>query len=301
MTTKNEKNDDTIKDNTDSNTNADKTSKIAEKLENLNSKHEDTATQDNNGHKFSPLLITLLVAIPIAGIIAYINMPESFNRLFSSSNNSSSSAPNPYTHPEMTNYAATNQWNRQQPEWVTQQRDDMEKRRAEFLKQNAGNYPQNPGAMEPPEPPQWVKDRQAEMPQWSKDGKMEAPQWVKDRQAEMPQWVRDRQAEMEREMAKYQQPNTYPNNRGYNWTPEPPAYMQHPGPNSYQQPNQPMIDNQAQAYQNPVNAYPPQGQGQNQYNNSYNYPVNPYYNAPYYYGPGPNYYGPYGWNGYRYR
>ena len=257
-----------------------KTNKVAEKLKAMGVMSSGKEKPVAEGRKISPLLITLLIAVPVVGAIAYVNMPGPFNQLASSVSNVFSTAPDQpapasgYDQSAMTASSAEDPWRRtdtlamnqsryQEPEWVIQRRADMEKRRLEFEQQNADRYSANQSASQPPEPPQWVQDRQAQMEQ--------------------------ERARYQQQRPMYQQPA----GRSYNGAPPSPAYMQHPG--SY--PNQ-LNNNTAQLpvpqNQPPANVNP---QYQRQYYNGRPHQVNrPYYNGPSY-GYGPNY-APYGWNAY---
>jgi hypothetical protein len=284
MTTKkdnnenNENNENVSSNKTDADVKSEKTNKVAEKLKTMGVMPSDKKESETVGRRFSPLLITVLVAVPAAAAVAYYTMPEQFNNLLSSINISSpASAPitqpeflnKPYVQPQVQEHPATgnaqaNTWGQaQEPEWVTQQRAEMEKRRVEFQKQYASRNTSNTQPMQPPEPPQWVKDRQAEI---------------------------------EQQMAQYQQRGShYPDNQTNYRAAQAPAYMQHPSMNPYNA--NPQFNPQTMQQQQPVNAPNPQGQqSQRPYYGPQNYPVNPYYyyNQPNY---GPNPYNrPYGWN-----
>ena len=290
MTTKNEKNESTATDDVensaekettaDASTESKKTNKVAEKLKAMGVMPSGKEKPETEGRRFSPMLITLLIAVPVVGFIAYANMPGPFNNLASSVSSVFSSAPeqsnpnNGYAQPQLpvqtaedprrrADTLAMNQSRYQQPEWVSQRRADMEKRRLEFEKQNADRYAANQTAMQPPEPPQWVKDRQAQM---------------------------------EQQRARYQQQRNMPQqpaNWRYNDAPQAPAYMQHPGMNPNQANNN-AAQLQAPQNQNPANVNP---QYQRQYYNARPYPVNPNYYNGQGYGYGPRNV-PYGWNGY---
>ncbi|MCW8911252.1 MAG: hypothetical protein OQK76_11610 [Gammaproteobacteria bacterium] len=282
MTTKKEKNanDDVdtaaeVENETDASTENTKSNKVAEKLKAMGVMSSGKKSADGEDRKYSPLLITVLIAVPVVGVIAYMNMPEKFNSLLSSvtssfSTSSESSASDTSYAPQMSaeslqdaNTLAWNQPQYQQPEWVKQQRAEMEKRRQEFEQQNADRYGARQVPSQPPEPPQWVKDRQKQMEQ--------------ERARYQQEWS-----------SRQQQP---PANWSYNGAPESPAYMQHPQMNSYQ-PNG-AAQPQMPQYQNPVNA---NAQAQRQYYNARPYPANPYYYNRPAYGYAPNV--PYGWNGY---
>ena len=289
MTTKNEKNESSATDDVevgaekettaDASAKSKKSSKVAEKLKAMGVMPSGKEKPETEGRRVSPLLITLLIAVPVVGFIAYSNMPGPFNKLAASvtsvfsSTAEQSNSDNSYSQPQLPVQSAEDPWRRvdtlamnqsryQQPEWVSQRRADMEKRRLAFEKQNADRYAANqPASQQPPEPPQWVKDRQAQM---------------------------------EQQRARYQQQRSMPQqpaNWRYNNAPQAPAYMQHPGMNPNQANNNTA---QPQANQNPANVNP---QYQRQYYNARPYPVNPNYYNGQGYGYGPRN-APYGWNGY---
>jgi len=116
--------------------------------------------------------------------------------------------------------------------------------------------------MTPTEPPQWVKDRQAEM-------EKQRAQYMKDMAEQQARWEENMKRN-QMQMNPYQQP---------------PANTQ---PYNAQQPPMPYQKNQQY---NPANQPPPQ-----YYNRQPMYNYGPNY-APNY---GPNY-APYGWQGNRYR
>lgn len=206
-------------------------------------------------NRASSILLALTVAIPAAGIVAYLAMPERLVQMYSSDNGRSSSdnvqfqAPYNPSAPASLSMADARGHRAETPEWVMQ-------RRAEFEKQRADSY----AARKPQlEQPQWVKDRQAQMEARRLElEKLNADNYAASRlMPEPPQWVKERQMLMEQERAKYQQ-----------WA-----------------------NNQPQQYPSPVQAYP-QNTGQ-QFYNGYPQPQNPYqynngpyngygqYNAPY--------------------
>jgi len=202
--------------------------------------------------KITPWLMIIIVAIPAASIIAYINMPEKFDDTLSSVSNSLSVSGNEENSGGMA-YPAANQNRYHDPEWVTQRRIAMEKRRAEFNKKNAERFALNNNA-------------------------------ANFNSVEPHQWVKDQQAKIKQEQARYQEQMTKQfadtrNNRM-------PEYMSRQGMNVPQMRavNQ---NNQAQYWQsqNLANAYP---QAPVPNYNGYAQPINPYYyNGPYYQ-PGPN-------------
>lgn len=322
MTTENEKNENSEENDSVANSENEKTSKVAEKLKTMgvmSSEKKDEPIDEpvvdepvNESRRFSPLLITMLVAIPAVAIIAYMNMPDQFNQWLSSITGSSSTASEQQDNPAIVNaYAQTPQtqmpqrqasvnavgdrWNRpgyqsQEPQWVAQQKADMEKRRLEFQKQNpepewlvaqrADMEKRRLAFLKQNPEPEWVTKQRADMEKRRLEfEKQNSARYGADwrQPAEPPQWVKDRQAEMERDMARYQEnARNHSNGSAYNRAPE---YMQHPRVNSYQQ-NGAGVNNRMQPRQNqnPVQAYP---QAQRQYYNTYNYPPNPYYyNVP---------------------
>jgi len=234
----------------------------------------------------SESLTTATVATeePPATAVAQSQTPvDSVSRL----NQSPASGLNPYQQPEWVakQRAETEQRRLEfqkrnpEPEWVKKQRAEMEKYQAGYQRQNTDNYAANGRqAWVPPEPPQWLKDRQVKI-----------EQEMTRRQQEMEKYQQE-MAKQQREWASQVE------NRPYNVAPQRPNYMRHPRMNPYQQ-NQNVANNQMQPQQNPANVYHPQQR--NNYN-SYNYRAMPrYYNNPYFYGYGPNI-PPNGWNGYRY-
>lgn len=103
--------------------------------------------------KLSPLLMTLIVAIPAAAIVAYINMPQKIGGSQGEGSNAGVTYQTQASSPSAANWSRS-----QQPEWVAEHRAKMEKRRAEFEKKNEAKRTQT-------EAPQWVKDQQAKMQQ----------------------------------------------------------------------------------------------------------------------------------------
>lgn len=328
MTTKNEKNDDKApKDD-------EKSKKVTEKLKTMGVMSPDKNQEDKvdkvdkveivakEERRISPLLVTLLIAIPLAGFIIYLNMPDQFNKWTSyltgssSSSSSASAATDSATGISSTDSQLAfqnGQWDRpisststgagtgtgssqdQQAQWIENQRADMEKRRQAFEDSNPV--------------PDWVKKQREESDLRRQEFEKQqaenyAANWSRQPvQPEPPQWVKDKQAEMEREMANYQKNwSNQANPQAYNSAP---GFMRHPGMNPYQQNgpgnysyqqqprSQPQQQQQQRQIQNPANGY---AQPQRQYYNSYNYPPNPYYNAPYNgYHPNNTPYGRYGY------
>lgn len=211
--------------------------------------------------KLTPLMLTLLVAIPSAAIVSYINWPDQLDELVGSAHDSRNTLDNSGMPTDASQQVAANpsmeNWARPQPpEWVAQHRTEMERRRAEFEKQNAEKFSANDGSSNfaAPEPPQWIKEQQARM---------------------------------EQERARYQEQMAKQRSAVNNMSPE---YMMQPGMSRPQMGGMP-ASNQGAVWQNqnPAYVYP---QIQQPYYNGYPQPVNPYNNAPYYYGP---YGAPYGY------
>jgi hypothetical protein len=293
MTIENEKNENSDNDSEDSVVENDKTNKIAEKLKKMGVMPSDKKSSEEKTSRFSPLLITVLLAIPAAGVVLYLYMPDQVNQFAKSLYSSPSvfdeqakpkqlteKAQEPVRQLASQNYQSeVNRWNRPpQPQWVNQQHADMEKRRLEFEKKSTANNRRSTSS--PVETPQWVKDRQADIAKYQ--------QQIEKYQQEM--------AKYQQEMATKQQQwaaeqASWINNRAQ----QQPGYMKHPQMNNYQQnfngPNKQM----QQANPNAVN---PNQQNQRRHYNTYNYPPRPYFNNGPFYGPGSGPV-PYGWRGYR--
>ena len=213
-------------------------------------------------------MMVLIVAVPAGAIVAYIAMPEQLNELLLLPNAVENKESNNFqAHQQIPVYPSAGSLNRtQEPEWLTQRRAEMDKRRSEFKKYNADHRAANRNSSEPP---QWVKDRQAQMEQRRAEfEKQNADNYAVNRNpSEPPQWVKDQQALMQQEQEKYQQQWAKRSaDMPYNRAPNQPGYMANPGMNAYQPPVN--------------NAYV---QNQRPYYNGYAQPVNPYYynNAPY--------------------
>ena len=258
MTSKNElginaensgENDDSVKkENNDKSNNQDSVS---------SSKQQD----DKKSSWASPMLITIVLALSVVAAIVYVYMPDEFNRYLSSddSSNSSDVATSDTQNNGQQQFSdapnsmvmnGTSQANHQ--DWAAAQRADFEKRRAEFQQRNAVNY-DTQWASKPPEPPQWVKDRQVEI---------EKQRAVMEKQRE--QYIQ--------EMVKQQ--NRWANNQGYN-QPVQNAYQQNTAVNnrSHLQPQQftPYGHNQAyNPYYRQARPYYPQAPMYN--NRAYGYP-----------------------------
>lgn len=247
----------------DSSAENEKTEKIAEKLKDMGMMGEDKKPVESKSSNFSPLLLTILVVIFAAGVLAYLDNQGQFDDLQSPFSNSTSSSEvydgGLASQPQTSPYANAAKWNRpQEPEWVAQRRAEMEKRRAEYEKQRTEQFASNNN---------------------------EANHFAS---SEPPQWVKDQQAKMKREQAKYyeqwaKQSAEMANNRV-------PGYIRQPDMNRPQAGGM-IPGNQMPAWQNQrlANTYQPMP---GQYNNGYAQPVNPY-NTPYY-GNGP-YNVPYGY------
>ncbi|MCW8922320.1 MAG: hypothetical protein OQK69_01635 [Gammaproteobacteria bacterium] len=184
-------------------------------------------------YKLSSILMAMIVAVPAGMIVAYVAMPDQLNEMFSTTSAVESQQLNVYQMPpQMPAQVASENFNRnQEPEWVAQQRAEMEKRRAEFDKKNAASR----AAAE----------------------------------AEMPQWVKDQQAFMKKEQERQQEWAKRSAGQAYNVQPNMPGYMNNAGVNAYQQnPGQyyngyPQPINPYNNYNVPYNAYgsyyPPYG------------------------------------------
>lgn len=169
-------------------------------------------------------------------------------------------------------------------EWLASQRAEFDKRRAEFLKRNSAYQYNQPEYTQPGINQQEINNQQV----------YKQPQWATSAPPEPPQWVKDRQAEIEKQRAQYlqeiklQQENRYNNrynpNYGGNQRPE---YFNNPRMNTYQsQQQRPVQTNQPQ--QPEANYQQGQRQYYRAYNNAPSYRSNPYY-------------APNGWQGRSYR
>ncbi len=194
-------------------------------------------------YNMTSLLMALIVVIPTVAIVAYVAIPNQLDNAPSSTVNRSNDN---YVQTLVPVHSAVANQN-QEPEWVVQQRAEMEKRRAEFDERNAKRLAENEARSEQP---QWVKDHQAFM---QKEREKHEQEWAK-RTAEQAQ------------------------NRAPNF----PGYMNNPQMNANQMPIQ-QNPYPANAYQqNPGQYY----NGYAQPVNPYNYNNAPYngpapYNAPY--------------------
>lgn len=262
-----------------------------EEVNNKNSddSHKDTAytahkTQSEKHTRwFSPMLITILLALPLAAVIAYIYMPDELSQYFVSENNTETAGISDSANkPTNTDYiptagglntqpgsntqnvpasvattSATNSQPHASPsDWAAQQRADFERGRAEFLKRNADGYAKQWPSAEAPEPPQWVKDRQQQMQQQYAAMQKQREQYMKQMQEQQARW------------------------------------------GNYQNPHQPTLSQDQQdlaVNRQPQQSMMPYTQG---------YPVNPYNQQPRNYQPAPAYYygpyaRPYAYPGYR--
>ena len=208
----------------------DKKNKIAKKLETLGVMGSAKKAQKTGSNTFASMLLAIIVAIPAGMLVVYIAMPDQLNGFLPSSTTANNAGPNQfYVQPGMQGHPYSRNQN-QVPAWVAMQREQMEKRRAEFNKRNENLNSVNRSAAEPP---QWVKDQQARM---QKEQEKYQQEWAK-RSSEMsnngPQAVPG-----------------YMNNRGMNGYPQnqAPVYSQNPAPyyngyappvNSYQYSNSP--------------------------------------------------------------
>ena len=220
-------------------------------------KTQDKKTSADNAYKtsavhkdekksgmLSSMLLTILLALVVVVVFAYYYMPDKFNQYLSftsasesealtedaaqSSSDTSGFVP---TAPA-ANYASNNQMQQQQADWAAQQRADFDKRRAEFQKRNAANYSQQWQPATPPEPPQWVKERQAEM-------EKQRAQYMKEMSEQQAKWA---EAYKQNQMNQMNQMNPYQqnpaNNQPYNNNTQRPVmpYQQYPHYNPANQP-----------------------------------------------------------------
>ncbi|MDH5387133.1 MAG: hypothetical protein OEY06_01645 [Gammaproteobacteria bacterium] len=109
------------------------------------------------------MLMALIVAIPAGMIVAYVAMPGQVGEVFSSSSTANNESSNVlYAHPGMPGHANAGSRNQHKvPDWVAHQREQIEKRRANFDRQNAERKEATRNSAEPP---QWVKNQQ----EWAK-------------------------------------------------------------------------------------------------------------------------------------
>lgn len=229
----------------------------------------------------SPMLLTVLLALPIALVIAYIVSPDVFNRYLSmpfsdeeevttTTRSAADTGSVAYVPQEATQGALQNS---PVTDWQAKRSADIEQRRAELAQRPAVNYPPS-----------------SYSPQWAQNSPAEPPQWVKDRQAEMEQQRQQYMKEMSEHQARWtnsQMPQYYPQNNSA------PQNMPQQGSNqAYVNPYQQNTD------VNRPQSQPMQPQGYYQQYNPYPYPAQQrYYAAPMqYYAPANR---PYAYPGYR--
>ena len=154
------KKEDTAKSEVDDNVENEKTIEAVETTAALPINEQSS---DAGSSKYTSMMMALIVAIPTAAIVAYIALPSDLDGLLITDSNlnpttitaNTNSQPQNLVVPAMDNRNQT-----QQPEWVTEHRAEMEKRRSVFEQQNADAFSAKRAI---PEPPQWVKDQQAKM------------------------------------------------------------------------------------------------------------------------------------------
>ncbi len=239
-----------------------------EKMETIDMTGSDNKSEGVESNKTMSLMMVLIVAVPVAAIVAYIAMPQQLGGVPSLPDDSTAVVENSFpAHQQIPVHHNNGRFNAaQEPEWLKQRRAEMDKRRSEFKNYNADSFSANRNSSEPP---QWVKDRQAQMEQRRAEfEKQNADDYAVNRNAsEPPQWVKDHQAFMQKEQERLQQEwAKRAQDMAHNRVPNQPVYMANPGMNAYQPPVN--------------NAYV---QNQRPYYNGYAQPVNPYYynNAPY--------------------
>ena len=280
--------------------------------------------------RLSPVLITVLLALPVAGVFAYALMTDEVNDFFNlSSTGQDSVESNPVVSdsgfaPQAENSANTGnrftgdahsrnqitpqsapqfqaQSQEKHDEWLAKRKADFEKRRAEFRKRNENSYAE------------FTNRNLANQQAYNQNGVSantppDVPQWVKDQQAEMEkqkaQYMQEAQRHQERMAQQNRWVNPYnTNGRTYARENKRPEYFNHPRMNNYQP--QENINSQGARVapaQPPAVAYQ-QNQLQQlkpQYYKPYHYRAQPnyYYVPAYQYGP---YNVPYGWQGPGYR
>ena len=286
---------------------------------------DKTEVDTSKSRRFTPILVTVLLAFASAGILAYTFMSDEATKLLSlkktpdtavnkpalvaeaentNSPDFQNSAGNQHIDSQNRDYRAVqeqyrNQSHKNHEQWVARQRAEFDKRRAEFMKQNAQAQAQynQPGFNQ-----SGSNQAPANLSKNNNPQVYKQPQWVTSTSPELPQWVKDQQAEAEKQRAEYmkeikkQQEEMYTNRYNGNYSGyRRPEYFNHPRMNINQSQQNNSVP-QAHAQQ-PAVAYQ---QNQRQYYNPYNNTRQPVYNnAPSYrYGP---YYAPYGWQGRPYR
>ena len=187
-------------------------------------------------------------------------------------------------------------------EWLARQRAEFEKRRAEFLQQNSAYQYNQPGFGKPVINQPAFNQPSINQQETNNQQAYIQPKWSTTTQSEPPQWVKDRQAEAEKQRAQYmqeikqQQDNRYNNSYNQNYAKNMrPEYFNHPRMNTNRsQQDRPVQTNQPQQ---PEMTYQ---QNQRQQYRPFNNGSQPVYNyAPSYrYNP---YNSPYGWHGRGYR
>jgi hypothetical protein len=216
--------------------------------------------QDKRSGLASPMLITVLLALPVAAVIAYVYMPEELNKYLSFDNSlettASKDAANSTNRTDyipatasMDSPVATRpgdyaihqhqpQYN-QQPDWMERQRAEFEKRRSEYQQYNANRLNNQSPPATSVGSPQWVIDRQAEIEKQRVEMEKQREQYLKQVQEQQARWVNNQASQQ----AQY--------HSGIN------PYQQHAGAN--RQPAQPMPYAQYQRYNpyRPAQGYPP--------------------------------------------
>ena len=144
----------------------------------IENENKDTIAEESTKKESKTMvsmLMALIVAIPTGMIVAYVAMPGQVGEVFSSSSTTNNERSNVvYAQPGMPAHANTGKRGQHQvPAWVAQQREQMEKRRSDFERQNANRKVENKNSVEPP---QWVKDQQALM---QKEHEKYQQEWAK--------------------------------------------------------------------------------------------------------------------------
>ena len=136
-----------------------KKNKIAEKLKAMGMMGAEKKSVVKKSNTMVSMLLALVVAVPAGMLVAYVAMPEQLNDMFSFFSDSTDDSSNDYARTQMPVQPDAGNWNQNQvPEWVVQQRAEMEKRRSSFERNNTDRFAENRSSFQPP---QWVKDRQA--------------------------------------------------------------------------------------------------------------------------------------------
>lgn len=216
--------------------------------------------QDKRSRLASPMLITVLLALPVAAVIAYVYMPDELNKYLSFGNSLEATASKdaakstnstdyiPATagmdSPVATqsgDYAIHQyqpQYN-QQPDWMERQRAEFEKRRSGYQQYHANRLNNQSPPATSVGSPQWVIDRQAEIEKQRAEMQKQREQYLKQVQEQQARWVNNQASQQ----AQY--------HSGIS------PYQQHAGAN--RQPAQPMPYAQYQRYNpyHPAQGYPP--------------------------------------------